>query len=224
MNLNLKNLLSNPLKKREIFDKISGYEKEKWLLEAAIKADHPVHILLESEPGLGKTRFLKAIDSKYPEASCYVLGSGASKEGMVDQLFAKDYRFLLVDEIEHMKRSDQAVLLSLMQDHELVEVKKVNTRRKENYNITVIATCNNPKKLIPPLLNRFKIIHLKPYNQEQFMNIAIEQLDIEPTFASFIASVVWNSGSKSMRECERISAMCRTEADVLKYMELEKDG
>lgn len=220
MNLNLKELLQNPLRKRELFDKISGYQKVKWALEAAIKADNPVHILLVGPPGIGKTRFLKAISSKYPNNSYFALGGGASKEGMVDELFRKQYRFLLLDEIEDISTKDQAFLMSLMQDHELVETKKVNTRRLENYNCVVIATCNSTKKLRSPLLSRFKVIQLEAYNQEQFINVCVEQLDVEPAFASFIGAAVWNSGKKDMRECERISNMCRTEEDVLRYMEL----
>lgn len=223
MNLNLKNILSNPLKKRGIFDKISGYEKVKWTLDMALKADKPVHILLVGPPGIGKTRFLKAIENYSRDKTYFALASGASGAGMVDELFRSQPRFLLIDEIEDMKKSDQAVLMSLMQDHELVETKKVNTRRLENYNCTIIATCNSTKKLRDPLLSRFKVIQLESYTQEQFMNVCIEQLDVEPTFASFIGAAVWNSGSKSMRECERIASMCRTEADVLMYMDLEKE-
>src|SRR5215813_4564153 len=99
---------------KDIFYKISGYDEIKWVFNKAIRADKPVHVLLVGPPGVGKTRFLKAIEKYYRDKSYFALASGASGAGMVDQLFNKQPRYLLVDEIEDMKKSDQACLLSLM--------------------------------------------------------------------------------------------------------------
>lgn len=205
-----------------MFDKISGYDNVKWALEAAIKADNPCHILLVGPPGIGKTRFLKAIESNYPKQSYFALGGGSSSAGMVDYLFENQPRFLLVDEIEDMKRTDQAMFKSLMQDCELIETKKVNTRKLEGYRCSIFATANGTDRIPPAVLSRFKVIHLQAYSREEFMKVAIEQIDADESFARYIANTVWNQAKNpSMRECFRIANMCRTPSDVQEYMKLE---
>ena len=42
-------------KRKQIFDDISGYEEEKWLLEQMLNNEEPTHILLVGPPGIGKT-------------------------------------------------------------------------------------------------------------------------------------------------------------------------
>jgi energy-coupling factor transporter ATP-binding protein EcfA2 len=64
--------------RKHIFDDISGYEEEKWVLEQALNNDEPTHILLVGPPGIGKTRFLKAIEKLYPDMSYFALASGST--------------------------------------------------------------------------------------------------------------------------------------------------
>ena len=116
-------------KRREQFSDISGYEDIKWVLQKAIENENPVHILLVGPPGLGKTRFLKAIEEEYPDLTYFALASGSTGAGMINHCFENPPRFLLIDEIEDMKQSDQATLLSLLQDGCLVETKVSKTRR-----------------------------------------------------------------------------------------------
>lgn len=144
-------------KKKEIFTSISGWEEEKWLLTQALNNETPMHILLVGPPGFGKTRFLKAIEKYYPDHSYFALASGSTGAGMINQCFQNPPRFLLVDEIEDMKQSDQATLLSLLQDGVLVETKMSKTRRIE-FTCSVFATCNSVAKLKPRLLSRFAVI------------------------------------------------------------------
>jgi MoxR-like ATPase len=108
--LNLKHLL----KHKDIFSEISDYEDVKWFLTSALNSEQPVHILLVGKPGLGKTQFLEAIEREH-ENSYMALGSGSTAAGMINACFERKPRFLLVDEIEDIKSSDQAALLSLMQ-------------------------------------------------------------------------------------------------------------
>jgi holliday junction DNA helicase RuvB len=70
------------------------------------------------------------------------LGSGSTAAGMINACFECKPRFLIVDEIEDLKQSDQAALLSLMQSGVLVETKVSKTRRVE-FKCSVIATCNS---------------------------------------------------------------------------------
>lgn len=115
-------------KHKDIFEKISGHEDIKWLLTSALNSEEPVHILLVGKPGLGKTQFIEAIEKEY-ENSYLALGSGSTAAGMINVCFKRKPRYLLVDEIEDLKQSDQAALLSLMQSGILVESKISKTRR-----------------------------------------------------------------------------------------------
>jgi MoxR-like ATPase len=133
--------LRHLFKKKELFDDISGYEDIKWMLEKSINNEEPVHILLVGPPGVGKTRFLKAIEKEYPDLS-YFAASGCTGAGMINACFENPARFLLIDEIEDMRQSDQATLLSLLQDGCLVETKVSKTRRLD-FTCSVIATCSS---------------------------------------------------------------------------------
>lgn len=149
-------------KKKDIFDEISGYQEEKWILEQVLNSEEPTHILLVGPPGIGKTRFMKAIEKFYPDLSYFALSSGSTGAGMINHCFENLPRFLLIDEIEHMRQSDQVILLSLMQDGCLVETKVSKTRRL-SFTCSVIATSNDTEKLKEPLLSRFAVIEMKAY-------------------------------------------------------------
>jgi MoxR-like ATPase len=209
-------------KKKQIFDDISGYEEEKWVLEQALKSEEPTHILLVGPPGIGKTRFLKAIEKFYPDLSYFALSSASTGAGMINHCFENPPRFLLIDEIEDMKQSDQATLLSLMQDGCLVETKVSKTRRLD-FTCSVIATSNGTKKLKEPLLSRFAVIELKAYDSlEEFKQVAMDVLKKHP-LAEYIAQEVYTSSAKpNIRDCVRIASLCQTEQDVLKMLRVVK--
>ena len=78
---------------------------------------------------------------------------------MINQCFEILPHFLLIDEIEDLRQSDQASLLSLMQDGVLTETKVSKTRRIE-LKCSVFSTCNQLKRLRQPLLSRFMVTAL----------------------------------------------------------------
>lgn len=98
-----------------IFDNIYGHQDIKQIIQMALKAEQPVHVLLKGEPGCGKTQFLENIKGYYNDKAYFTIGAHSTKAGMLEYLFEKRPRIVLIDEIEHMPAKDQAVLLSLMQ-------------------------------------------------------------------------------------------------------------
>ena len=104
------NFLKHLFARKQLFSDISGHEDINWILEQVVNNGHPVHILLVGSPGLGKTRFLKAIEKQYPELSYFALASGSTGAGMINECFNSPPRFLLIDELEDLLQSDQATL------------------------------------------------------------------------------------------------------------------
>jgi holliday junction DNA helicase RuvB len=210
----------------DIFESISGNDNEKWAFKRALEAAEPVHILLVGPLGIGKTRFLKAIQKEYEDKSYFALSNAATSAGIINQCFVTTPRYLLLDEIEHLSQSAQASILSLLQDGVLTETKVSKTRSIE-FKCSVFATCNSIKKLKEPLVSRFMVIEMGEYNQEEFVRVSIEQLKkrgVDENFAWFIASEVWKlpESQRNIRECVRLSNLCTDEADVLKMLKVIK--
>ena len=85
-----------------MFNDIYGRDEIKQIILMALKSERPVHVLLTGEPGCGKTQFLENIKGYYKDRAYFTIGAHSTKAGMLDYLFEKRPRFLLIDEIEHM--------------------------------------------------------------------------------------------------------------------------
>ena len=148
--------------KAQIFDKIVGYEGIKRTFLRSLNSKEPVSILLVGPPGQAKTLFLKSILHEFGEKSFFTVGGNASKAGIIDVLFDLRPKYLLVDEIEHLKSEYQTMLLSLMETGILTQTvhKKI---RQTHLKTWVFATSNGTKKLSEPLLSRFRVMNVNKY-------------------------------------------------------------
>ena len=146
-----------------MFDKIVGYEGIKRTFLRSLNSE-PVHILLVGSPGQAKTLFLKCILEAFGEKKVFfTVGGNASKSGIIDVLFEMRPKYLLVDEIEHLKSEYQTTLLSLMESGILTQTmhKKV---RQTYLKTRVFPTSNGTRKLSEPLLSRFRVMHMDEYD------------------------------------------------------------
>ncbi|MFZ0512353.1 MAG: hypothetical protein WAM14_12160 [Candidatus Nitrosopolaris sp.] len=92
------------IEKTKLFDKVLGYEGIKRIFVRSLVSNEPVHILLVGPPGQAKTLFLKCILETFGEKKAFfTVGGNSSKSGMIDILFDRRPKYLLVDEIEHLK-------------------------------------------------------------------------------------------------------------------------
>jgi len=166
--------------------------------------------------------FLKAIEKFYPDLSYFALASGSTGAGMINHCFENPPRFLLIDEIEDMRQSDQATLLSLLQDGCLVETKVSKTRRLE-FTCSIMATCNDTKKLKERMLSRFALIELKACQTlEEFKKVTLDVLKKYP-LAEYIATEVYQSSTNpNIRDCVRVAKLAKTEQDVLRILRVVK--
>ena len=103
------------------------------------------------------------------------MGGNASKSGIIDILFDIRPRYLLIDEIEHLKPEYQTMLLSLMETGILTQTmhKKL---RQTHLKTSVFATSNGTRKLSEPLLSRFMVMYLNKYDFSQFHEISVKKL------------------------------------------------
>ena len=93
-----------PIGNVRIFNKIVGYEGIKRTFIRSLNSKKPVHILLVGPPGQAKTLFLKSILDAFREKKAFfTVGGNASKSGIIDVLFDMQPKYLLVDEIEHLR-------------------------------------------------------------------------------------------------------------------------
>src|SRR5215469_17046442 len=160
-----------------IFDKIVGYDGIKRTFVRSLSSKKPVHILLVGPPGQAKTLFLKCVLEAFGEKKAFfTVGGNASKSGLIDVLFHLHPKYLLIDEIEHLKPEYQTTLLSLMETGILTQTMHSKVRQI-HLKTWIFATSNGTKKLSEPLLSRFRVMHLNEYSFSQFYEISVKKKD-----------------------------------------------
>jgi len=190
-------------------DEIVNHDDIKQIFAKALHSKRPVHLLLVGSPGSAKTMFLTEI-MRYYNDSYFTVGSNTTKAGLVNQLFERRPKFLLVDELEKMSLADQTSLLHLMETG-LISETKINKTRQMELTSWVFATANSCEKIIKPLLSRFVILEMPEYTFEEFSEIALIRLtreNVDESIARVIAEKVWNElGSKDIRDVIKVGRL-----------------
>jgi holliday junction DNA helicase RuvB len=203
------------IKPEPLFESIVGFSDVKRLFQLSLSSEKPVHMLLVGPPASAKTLFM--VECMKLERSYFTLGSHSTKSGMIDYLFAKRPRYLIVDEIEHMPMKDQTALLSLMETGILAETKFQKTRNT-HLKTWVFATSNATDRMLTPLLSRFVVLHFKQYSFGSFQEVCAHILGREGVtseVAVAIAEAVWRKlKSKDIRDCIKIGRLAKTKEDV----------
>jgi DNA replicative helicase MCM subunit Mcm2 (Cdc46/Mcm family) len=75
--------------------------------------------------------------------------------------------FLLIDELEKMKKDDQTMPLELMETETITETKFTKIRQMRIQS-RVFATANCCEKIIQPLLSRFFVLEIPEYTFKEF--------------------------------------------------------
>jgi MoxR-like ATPase len=89
------------------------------------------------------------------EKGIFTVGGNASKSGLIDVLFDMQPKYLLIDEIEHLKPEYQTTLLSLMETRILTQTMHSKVRQI-HLKTWVFAISNGTKKLSEPLLSKIQ--------------------------------------------------------------------
>lgn len=205
-------------KEEKFFSNVVGYQDIKKILLRSMVGKEPVHILLSGPPSSSKTVFLlemlRGLDDVF-----FVDGVGTSGAGMIDHLFNNKTKYLLVDEIDKMKKNDQATLLNVMETGILSETKLNGKTRQKRIKLWIFATSNNAERLSRPLRSRFMELHLEEYTYQEFTEVVRRllkkryQMSVE--LSEKIAYATWNNmKSKDIRDALNIAKLTKSDADV----------
>ena len=131
------------------FSNVVGYADIKKLLLKSIVSKDPVFILLSGPPSSSKTTFLLEMLKRLSDVY-FVDGAGASAAGIRDYLFKSNTKYLLLDEIDKMKKTHQAALLNVMESKILCKIKlnaKIKQKRIKRW--ILVASYNSIDNLQP---------------------------------------------------------------------------
>lgn len=205
---------------KDLFDPIVGYDDVKDLFLRAIRAEKPVHMLLEGPPASAKTLFLTEID-RLPRAH-FLVGGSTTKAGLTDALLMLRPRYALLDEIETIDNArDYSVLLHLMENQEVIET-KYRRHHRTPLKTWVFAAGNAVSKLPAALLSRFGgrqgVIRFKEYTSSEFLEIAtnvlVKREGVPSDFAARVATATLDLGSRDVRLSVRLARLARTDEDL----------
>jgi replication-associated recombination protein RarA len=205
-------------KEEKFFSNVVGYPEIKRLLLRSIVSKEPVNILLTGPPSSSKTLFLlemlEGLDDTY-----FIDAVGASGAGMTEHLFSNNTKYLLIDEIDKMKKNDQAALLNVMETGILSETKLKGKTRQKKAKLWIFATSNYVERLSGPLRSRFMELHLEEYTYEEFTEIVRrlfkKKYHMSEELSEKIAYAVWNTmRSKDLRDAINIAKLTKSTTDV----------
>jgi len=197
------------------FENIVGNVDIKLILNKAILSRKPVHVLLVGKPGCAKTMFLTEIMYSIKK-SYFTVGSNTTKAGLVNQLFEKEPKYLLIDELDKMSGNDQVSLLHLMETGLISETKVKKTRQLKLIS-WVFATANSCDKILEPLLSRFLVLEIPEYSFEEFREIAVTRLakeNVDKILALAIVEKVWNVGSRDIRDVVKVARLASNVQEI----------
>jgi MoxR-like ATPase len=124
-----------------------------------------------------------------------------------------------------MSLKDQEGLLNMMERGEFVATKVRNTKTVKA-NIVIFATSNSTGRLSKPLLSRFNIFEIPSYIYEEFEGIALRLIKkLHPNAVIQIASSVWKTGSRDIRDVLKIAKLCNisdTEEDISRLLTIHQ--
>jgi MoxR-like ATPase len=124
-----------------------------------------------------------------------------------------------------MPMKDQEGLLTIMERGNFVSTKVRNTKTVKA-DIVIFATSNSTERLSKPLLSRFTIFEIPEYSYPEFEAISIRIIKKLPQNTIIqIASSVWKTGSRDMRDVLKIAKLCNpadTEEDISRLITIHQ--
>jgi Holliday junction DNA helicase RuvB len=144
----------------------------------------------------------------------YIDVANASGRGIIDNLSNnKNTKYILLDEIDKLKKNEQSLLLNLLETGEVnVNLKSEKIKFKMN-NPIVFGTSNSKDRLTKPLFSRFQSYFLREYTDEEFTLVSENLLVTKFAFSSDVSNVIAGRlllhGSKDIRKVLQVAKLIR---------------
>jgi len=209
----------------DLFNIVTGHEEKKDILLRSLKAERPVHLLLWGTVASAKTLILEEL-VRLPH-NTFVLGSNLTQAGLFEVLFNERPRYLVLDEIDKIKDSENlAILLSLMHKG-LIRETKYRRHRTLRLKTWVFASANDISHLPRELMSRFLPLKFRDYNDDEFyevvVNVLKEQESISENLGLYIAERTLKVlNSRDVRDTIKVARLLkeRTKEEVDKIIEI----
>jgi Holliday junction DNA helicase RuvB len=191
-----------------IFSQIEGLDDIKEMMLRALESPERAHTLLTGPPASAKSLFMLQIEKFLGHRVYFAEGASTTKAGIQKFVSENPHKeIIIIDEIDKMPMKDQEGLLSMMERGEFVSTKFRNTKTV-TANVVIFATSNSTERVSKPLLSRFTIFEIPEYTYEIFEGIALRLIKkLHPNVVVQIASSVWKSGSKDIRDVLKIAKL-----------------
>jgi len=196
-----------------LFKEIYSYDDLKINLYRAIESEHNVNVLLVGPPATSKTLFIRCIYENLKNC-VYIDVANASGRGIIDNLSNnRNTKYILLDEIDKLKKNEQSVLFNLLETGEVnVNLKSEKIKFKMN-NPIVFGTSNSKERLTKPLFSRFQSYFLPEYTDEEFILVSENLLLSKFHFSSFVSNMIaqrlLSYGSKDIRKVLQIAKLIK---------------
>ncbi|MFP3138287.1 MAG: AAA family ATPase [Nitrososphaeria archaeon] len=196
----------------DLFDVIELHDDKKELVMSGLLAEDPVHFLLVGSPASAKSLFLMQL-ARLP-CAILALGSETTKVGIVDLLFERRPRYLIIDELDKVSsQEDLAALLSLMEGGVVVETKH-RRRREGKFDTRVFAGANRLDRIPAELRSRFLILTFREYTPDEFHRIAVAVLTKREGAPQDIAELIADRllrdlGTRDVRDAVKVARLAK---------------
>jgi holliday junction DNA helicase RuvB len=210
----------------KVFSKIEGQDDIKEMMLRALESPERAHILLTGPPASCKTLFMLEIEKFLGSKVYFAEGAATTKAGTQKFVSENQHKeIIIIDEIDKMPIKDQEGLLTMMERGSFTSTKVRNTRTVKA-NMIIFATSNSTERLSKPLLSRFTVFEIPEYTYEEFEAISVRLIKKLPQNTVIqIASSVWKSGSRDIRDVLKIAKLCNpkdTEQDINRLISIHQ--
>jgi replication-associated recombination protein RarA len=193
----------------KVFSKIEGLDDIKEMLLRTLESPEMAHTLLTGPPVSSKTLFMLQIEKFLGSKVYFTEGASSTKAGLQKFVSENQHKeIIIIDEIDKMSIKDQEGLLTMMERGSFTSTKVRNTRTVKA-DMVIFATSNGTERLSKPLLSRFTVFEIPSYTYEEFEGIALRLIKkLHPNVVIQIASSVWKTGSRDIRDVLKIAKLC----------------
>jgi MoxR-like ATPase len=208
------------------FSNIEGLDDIKEMMLRALESPERAHTLLVGPPACAKSLFMLEIEKGMQYEVYYTEGAATTKAGLQKFIAENPHKeIIIIDEIDKMPVQHQEGLLTMMERGDFTSTKVRNTQTVKA-NMVIFATSNSTERLSKPLLSRFTVFEIPEYTYEEFEAISIRIIKKLPQDTIIqIASSVWKTGSKDIRDVLKIAKLCNsadTEQDINRLISIHE--